>query len=196
MMENPLNPDIFRERLRDLYARHHGFVRRACRRYVQNPEDADDLAQEVLVKAAQGWERFQGGCEPSTWLYRVAANHCADHLRARRRQGNLLRLYADTPDGNDPGPETEELPPGLAGMLETLRAGLGCHDRHIAYLRFEAGMKHGDIARIVGMSRAGVTKRLLRIRKKAAKLWYGDFGRAAARKAQARPAPAAAVGTA
>ena len=54
MIESSLGPDMFRERLRDLYAHHHGFVRQACWRYVQNDEDADDLAHEVLLKAAHG----------------------------------------------------------------------------------------------------------------------------------------------
>jgi RNA polymerase sigma-70 factor (ECF subfamily) len=178
MAETPLNPDIFRERLRDLYTRYHGFVRHACRRYVQNRDDADDLAQEVLVKAARGWERFGGGCATSTWIYQVAANHCADHLRRRRRQGNLMRLYAAAQSRPVPETATEDLAAAVARMLEGLRAGLGSHDRHIAYLRFELGLKQENIARVIGIPRAGVAKRLIRIRKKAEVLWRAGFAEA------------------
>jgi RNA polymerase sigma factor (sigma-70 family) len=176
MIDTPLNPDIFRERLRDLYARYHGFVRHACRRYVQNRDDADDLAQEVLMKAARGWEGFRGTSEASTWLYRVAANHCADHLRRRRRQRNLLILYAHHREQGEPpfpADNANELSSALADMLEKLRAALDGSDRRIAYLRFEAGLKHDHIARVTGLSRTGVTKRLIRIQKKAALLWQG-----------------------
>jgi RNA polymerase sigma-70 factor (ECF subfamily) len=172
MLEATLYPDIFRERLRDLCKRYHGLVRRACRRYVQHRDDADDLTQEVLVKAARGWDTFTGDCERSTWLYKVAANHCADHLRWRKRQHNLMRLYAADRDPPHPAVETGDVLSGATDVLEDLRSGLGCQDRHIVYLRFDVGMKRDGIARITGLSRASVTRRLVKIQERAARLWF------------------------
>jgi RNA polymerase sigma-70 factor (ECF subfamily) len=170
MIETPPTSDIFRERLRDLYVRYHGFVRRACNRYVQNPDDADDLAQEVLVKAAHGWEAFTGACQPSTWLYRVAVNHCADHLRGLRRRRDALRLYAAGLETEAP-PVAPERSPDAAQLLEDLGARLCARDRRIVYLRFQAGLKREGIARITGVSSVAIGKRLLVIRERAARLW-------------------------
>jgi CRP-like cAMP-binding protein len=56
-------------------------------------------------------------------------------------------------------------------VLEQLRGASGSHDRHIAYLRFDVGMKQNGIARITGLTRAGVARRLARIRARATRLW-------------------------
>jgi RNA polymerase sigma factor (sigma-70 family) len=195
-----VSPDIFRERLRDLCLRHHGFVRRACHRYVQNPVDADDLAQEVLLKAARGWRGYKGDCAEPTWLYRVATNHCADHLRRRRRHADLLRLYArelepeyaleafsgleaSSPDGFGSGfggsfrvtgaDETE----ALRRVLDLLMERLHGTDQHVARLRFEVGLRQRLIARATGLSRAAVAGRLRKIRDRAERLYREERGR-------------------
>jgi RNA polymerase sigma factor (sigma-70 family) len=189
MVEVPSNPDpsdAFRERLGDLYTRHHGFVRRTCRRYVQNRDDADDLAQEVLIKAAcraglggadawnEGVPEFPEAASPgrtSAWLYRVACNHCADHARRRRRHGDRLLLYAARLEKEPPNPEPEELVPALTRVLAELRDGFYGRERHIVHLHFDVGMRQDNIARITGISRAGVARRLAKIRERAIRLW-------------------------
>jgi RNA polymerase sigma-70 factor (ECF subfamily) len=180
-----MSSDIFRERLRDLCLRHHGFVRRTCIRYVQNPHDADDLAQEVLLKAARAWDGFLGDCAAPTWLYRVAANHCADHLRRHRRRHSLLRLHAAELVRENPLEDASHLEPlgheghapALRRVLDALRSGLEGADRHIAYLRFEAGFRQRRIARVTGLTRAGVAGRLRKIRDRAERLYWEEMRR-------------------
>ncbi|NLC56351.1 MAG: sigma-70 family RNA polymerase sigma factor [Armatimonadetes bacterium] len=53
-------------------------------RLVGNREDAEDLAQEVFVRAYQGLHTFDATQRFSPWLYRVATNHCASALRRKR----------------------------------------------------------------------------------------------------------------
>jgi RNA polymerase sigma-70 factor (ECF subfamily) len=171
MIDSASSPDIFRERLRELCLCHYGIVRQACRRYVQNPDDADDLAQEVLLKAARAWDAFQGDCAAPTWLYRVARNHCADFLRRGRRYRERMRLYAAGEEPEEPDAFPEVVPTGLTFVLEELQNGLDCVDRHIAYLRFEVGMKQVGIARITGMTKGCVAGRLRRIRERAVRLY-------------------------
>ena len=52
-----------------------------CYRYVNNSEDARDLAQEVFIKAYRNIKNFEGRSSLSTWLYQIANNTCKDYLR-------------------------------------------------------------------------------------------------------------------
>ncbi len=157
------------ERLHELFLRHHAFVRQVCLRYVQNPEEADDLAQEALLKAARGWDRFTGECRPATWLYRVAANHCIDYLRRRRRQVALALAYTEDLDlvreEFDGGAEDFTCP--AREVREALEEDLDPVDRHVLYLRFDLGLTQEGIGEVWGVSRTMAGKRLARIERKA-----------------------------
>lgn len=163
-------PDMFRKRLQELYTHHRGYVQRACKRYVQNHEDADDLTVEVLLKAAGGVEK-PAGCVLSntrTWLYRVAINHCLDHIRRRNWRKERMLLYAAHQSGfgtMDPGlNEDPSLPGEWNGVLGLLWDRLNPEDRRILHLLFDAGMRQEAVARTTGVSRGTVARKMARIR--------------------------------
>ncbi len=60
------------------------FVYSAAFRYVQNYEDADDIAQEVFIKALENIKKFRGESSLKTWLYRITANQCNSFVRKRK----------------------------------------------------------------------------------------------------------------
>jgi RNA polymerase sigma-70 factor (ECF subfamily) len=74
-----------------LVERYQRPVYRLCYRFVNNHEDANDLAQDVFLKAYKALGGFRGDSSFSTWLYRIAVNTCLNFRAARR-------------------PETDELP--------------------------------------------------------------------------------------
>ena len=53
--------------------------------FTRNREAADDLAQEVFLKAYLALPRFHGKSEFGTWLYRISINHIKDYLRKKGR---------------------------------------------------------------------------------------------------------------
>jgi RNA polymerase sigma factor (sigma-70 family) len=149
------------------------FVRQACLRYVQNRDEADDLTQEVLLKVSRRGSGFAEANLPAGWLYRVAANHCLDHLRRQKRLRGKAETYAD-----EYRIAVRETSPGYGAdndrgreVLEELRAGSGKTDRYVVYLRFDLDLSQSGIAEILGVSRAAVGQRLARIRTRAAILW-------------------------
>ena len=180
-MDSTLHPDMFRERLRELCARHHGTVRRICWRYVQNGPDADDLAQETLLRAAGAFGGFCGNADTSTWLHRVAVNRCLDHLRAKARARahharlcdvlrEELRLALAQPD---PAADAEALRLHARRVLATLTAQLQPPVRVVAELCLEQGLSQREAARRLRISRGAVEKRLRHVRVRASRLWYG-----------------------
>jgi RNA polymerase sigma-70 factor (ECF subfamily) len=52
-----------------------------CRYITRDPNNAEDLAQEVLVKAFFGLRTFEGRSSFSGWLQRIKINHCLNHLK-------------------------------------------------------------------------------------------------------------------
>ena len=60
---------------------------------IRRPTDAEDLVQEILIKAFLGLRGYNYQASFGTWLSRVAVNHCYDYLR-RQRAGRVT-YYAD-----------------------------------------------------------------------------------------------------
>ena len=70
-----------------LLARHQDLVYAFCLRFVGNPEQAADLAQDTMIRAYQKLSGFRGESRFSTWLVAIARYEC---LNARRKRGELL----------------------------------------------------------------------------------------------------------
>jgi RNA polymerase sigma-70 factor (ECF subfamily) len=79
-----------REAFDRLVVRYQRAVYRLCYRYVNNHEDANDLAQEVFLKAWRAIGRFRGESAFSTWLYRIAVNTCFNFHSAGRPETSEL----------------------------------------------------------------------------------------------------------
>jgi len=65
----------------ELMIRYERQVYRVCYRFVENQDDAKDLAQEVFIKAFEHLGTFRRESSLKTWLYRIAMNHCINHVK-------------------------------------------------------------------------------------------------------------------
>jgi RNA polymerase sigma-70 factor (ECF subfamily) len=71
----------------------------AARRMTRNPEDAEDLLQETLLRAYRGYRTFKAGTNLRAWLYRILTNTFINRYRQQARQpaevelGELEDLY-------------------------------------------------------------------------------------------------------
>ena len=82
-----------------------------CRRMVSNRADAEELAQDALVKIIHGLRGYDGRASLSTWMTRVAINVCLSWHRARgrrmRRAGGIVGLEhpdsVESPSAGEPG---------------------------------------------------------------------------------------------
>ncbi|TME00244.1 MAG: sigma-70 family RNA polymerase sigma factor [Chloroflexi bacterium] len=68
-----------------LYEQFRGPIHSYIYRLLGNQEDADDVTQEVFVRACIAWDGLYERNRLSAWLYRIATNLCVDMLRRRKR---------------------------------------------------------------------------------------------------------------
>lgn len=72
-----------------LLRRHYDRVHAVCRRIAGSSRDADDAAQEAMIRIVRNLDKFDGRSAFGTWAYRIATNTSLDELRKRKRRPHL-----------------------------------------------------------------------------------------------------------
>ena len=90
-----------------LLRRHYDRVHAVCRRIAGGSRDADDAAQEAMIRVVRSLDRFDGRSAFGTWVYRIATNTALDELRKRKRRPQLHVVRED--DERGPIEPTDEL---------------------------------------------------------------------------------------
>lgn len=137
-----------------LVVRYQRDVYRLCFRYVNNHEDANDLAQEVFLKAWRAIGRFRGDSAFSTWLYRIAVNACLN-FRAVRRPA-LQELPEGIPD-RAPGAVAELEAEDAARRVRAAVGRLPDRQRATLILKVFHDLTHEEVAVTLG-STVGTVK--------------------------------------
>jgi DNA-directed RNA polymerase specialized sigma24 family protein len=84
-----------REAFDVIVQRHRRQVYQLCYRFVNNHEDASDLAQDVFVRAFKGLANFKGDASVATWLYRVTVNAGLNRVAVKRPESAQLDAAAE-----------------------------------------------------------------------------------------------------
>ena len=123
-------------------------------RFGLNPQEADEVAQEVFVRAWRGLGRFQGRAKLSTWLYRITFNEAQRALSRRRPAGGDTAA-----DDEDPvaavaadehhGPHAQALDREFSEVLDRALARLPPEWRVAVVLRDLEGLSTSEAAEIV-----------------------------------------------
>jgi len=146
----------------------------AAQEILQNDADAEEVAQEAVLKAFRNLRLFRGESKFSTWLYRITVNEARMRLR-KRREVSLDELMAedDTQDTTYaplqladwreiPGQALEQRE--LQEQLATAVASLPDKYREVLVLRDINGLSIAETAEALTLSLANVKTRLLRAR--------------------------------
>ena len=137
-----------------LVERYQRDIYRLCYRYVNDRQDASDMAQEAFLKAYRAIGRFRGSSRFSTWIYRIAVNTCLNFRASRRPQGEALpdSLPAHRVELNeriDTGRLRSRVRAAVAKLPEKQRATLILKTYH--------DLTHQEVAAILG-STVGTVK--------------------------------------
>jgi len=143
-----------REAFDALVLRYQRRIYGLCFRYVNNHEDANDLTQEVFVRAWRAIRRFRGQSAFSTWLYRIAVNACLN-FRAKRRP-LTMELPESLPDTRpDVGRQLEK--DDQARRVREAVQRLPEKQRATLILKIYQDLTHREVAEVLG-STVGTVK--------------------------------------
>jgi RNA polymerase sigma-70 factor, ECF subfamily len=142
-------------------------VYRRCLRLLRDPAAAEDATQEVFVKLMRDLDRLQDRETVIPWIYRVATNHCLNLRRDAHRRGedggaaDLDVAASARGDGPAALPD-RQLAQAILGRFdgETQAVAVGV---------FVDGMEHEEVARVLGISRRTVARKLGRFLENARK---------------------------
>ncbi len=156
----------------EILGRYRGVIYNLCYRMTHNSEDARDLAQEVFIKVFGLLDRFDENYAFSSWLFRIATNHCIDHLRRNR----LRFLSLDGVPGKDgeefelqlphsgPAPDTVLERKQAVQCLEEVIGELPPHYKAVTLLRHDQQLSYEEIAEILNLPLGTVKARIHRAR--------------------------------
>ena len=138
-----------------------------CLRMLTSEADAEEAAQDVFVKAFRSIGNFQAKSKFSTWLYRIAYNHCISVIRKKVK---LIDLVDEVPEGE---PDQGEMN-GLESLSAEERSrylkmaidSLAETDAVVVTLFYYDELSLEEIAKVTGLSNSNIRIKLHRSRKK------------------------------
>ncbi|KXH81698.1 RNA polymerase sigma factor [Sporosarcina sp. HYO08] len=146
-------------------------------RMTQHPQDAQDLVQEAFIKVYEQLHQYDATGSFSSWLYRVAINHCMDEFRKKRYQMKQVEVE-ESSIVNTNHPEVIFLQKEKKRQLERLIATLPEDERIIILLRYVNELGYIEISELVDVPLSTVRNKLHRAKKKmraTVKRGGGDF---------------------
>jgi RNA polymerase sigma-70 factor, ECF subfamily len=150
----------------DLVSRVQSRVQAWAARVTGDEDEADDIAQQVLLRLHVRIGEFEGRSRFTTWLYRMTVNTALNHRRIKRRRAELLRdaspaasvLMPDVPGRADAD--------RLAELVGTCVTELSDRERQVFEMSDLKGMPTNEIAAALGVQPVSVRAALSRARRR------------------------------
>lgn len=173
--------------LEELVLRHRSWIYNVALRMVWNPPDADDVTQEVLLKAVTKLASFDGRSSFRTWLHRITCNHVLNMKRRATEEGfvSFSEFASDLDSAPDRDlPDERAIPVDRALLIEEaklacLTAMLLCLDRRqrLAYVLSDMlGTSSSTAAELLGTSQPNYRQILSRGRRALHQFMAGACG--------------------
>ena len=143
----------------ELYEKHYKELLRYAVAACKNLAEAEDVAQEVFLKALQNPDTFQdlGPSQKRAWLFRTLKNLMCDRYRRGQLENAYLEARQEQAEYWDPGiQETEN---------RLLLAQLTPEDRTLFHLRYEEGYSASELSEMFHIPAGTIRARLSRMRK-------------------------------
>lgn len=156
-----------------LMERYQHSVNRTIRKMVASKEDAEDLTLEAFGKAFHNLGSYRPHYAFSTWLFRIAINHCIDYLRKKRLpclpidlspDGNFGEDFSHALPSNTLDPEEIIIREQRLELMRTLMHRLSRRNRLILEMHYFEGLSYEEISREMGVPIGTVKAQLHRAR--------------------------------
>ena len=148
-----------------IYQEHKDLVYNLALSYTQNPEDAEEITQDVFVIVYEHSNKFKHESKLSTWLYRITINKCLDFIKAKKAQKRfafITSLFDPISSAIIHDPMHFDHPGVLAERKEELQRIFACinklsHNQKTALILSKIDkIPHDEIGQIMQLSRKAV----------------------------------------
>jgi RNA polymerase sigma-70 factor (ECF subfamily) len=164
----------------DFLEQHSELVFNLALRLTGNRVDAEDLAQDALIRALRALPKFRGDSKLSTWAYTITVNTWKNRVRAEKSRGFWKTVSFGILGGPDKDPDEPDWEPkgndapidenlekeGTSSVVQKALLQLDADDRAIVVLREIDEKSYGEIAEVLGLPEGTVKSRLFRARAK------------------------------
>jgi RNA polymerase sigma-70 factor (ECF subfamily) len=154
------------EAFRWLVQRYQSRIYNFVRRMVSNVDDAEDVTQEVFLKAFRNIRNYDGRAAFATWLFKIASNLCVDRARRRKRKAEPISLNESfaasmlVPSDFRWNPEQLAVASEMKAALETAIEAMSDKLKPVLLLHDLEGMEYQQIADTLGIPLGTVKSRL------------------------------------
>jgi len=161
--------------LSELVRRHQEKVLALAYRLLGRWDLAEDASQNTFLKVYQAADRYKPNAKFTTWLYRIAVNHCHDLRRAEKQAGMNQKNRLDFSTG--PSPADNVVQEENAAQIRQWIDSLPERQRTVLILHRYEGRSHKKLAQVTGWSPSAIESLLVRAYahlRKVAEQWQ-DF---------------------
>ena len=147
-----------------LYRRHRDHMISYCTRLLLNQAEGEEAAQDAFIKLYSARKRYKPQGPLSTYLFRIATNHCFN-LKARvGRKRRAPAEHLDEQPAPNPAPDTIAQQKQLRGLVRRAIANLPQRQGAALVLCHHLGMRYRDVAEVLGVSEGAVKSLVHRAR--------------------------------
>lgn len=158
-----------------LVSKYQRKLARLLGRFIKDPTEVEDVAQEAFIKAYRALPSFRGDSAFYTWLYRIGINTAKNYLVANGRRATVSLNVGGGDDGEDlpdfgeqipdfNTPDTELMNRQIVDAVNRVVDKLPEELRTAISLREMEGMSYEDIAQVMGCPIGTVRSRIFRAR--------------------------------
>lgn len=156
-------------RFEALMARYHDEIYGYLWRLLRDTADAEDVTQDVFLRAYQAFPRLRAGSNHRAWLYKIATNCAYTMLKDRQRaSGRQAPLLDEVHPSRQAGPEAQVTLRETMQAVRTAIEGLPTKQRAAIIMRHMQGLSYAEVADVLACSedsaRANVYQGLRRVR--------------------------------
>lgn len=143
---------------------HQDRIYNLCHYLLGNPQDAEDAAQEVFIKAFRKLKEFRPESSLYTWLYRIGVNTCLDHKRKLRPEPLRNESQVAELPSPESSPERNYQSKEIGRAINSALEQLSEHSRAVIVLKEIEGLSYEEIAEVLNTSVGTIKSRLSRTR--------------------------------
>jgi RNA polymerase sigma-70 factor (ECF subfamily) len=141
-----------------------------CRYLLVHPQDAEDAAQVVFIKAYRKLKDFRPESSLYTWLYRIGVNTCLDHKRKSRPEPLKDESLVEGLLSAEPSPERSYQSKEIGRDIQAALGQLPKNSRAVIVLKEIEGLAYDEIAEVLHTSIGTVKSRISRAREELRRL--------------------------